>query len=238
MERCSFAPALDIKNDDTNLSLPALDWNALEIKIRLVDRPKVKRLRSTPTLIWPGEMNWLYTDGDMNLLCTCACLIWWYELVYANAWLECARNEYKMGWQWLQERTCLDQWSVVIRFVTMTLAMSCRSSLWPLIFEANVAMPWNGDFAGHVILNRNDCVPFVMEHSKKFHEWFVWRYLWPWVSFEMFVTWFAIKNHLAVRCICYLHSVLSLRLVCNSFFCACTIKPHRSMAFLDDTTNE
>ena len=74
-------------------------------------------------------MNWLYTDGDMNLLCTCACLIWWYELVYANAWLECARNEYKIGWQWLQERTCLDQWSVAIR---VTLVAEVSSSRWSL----------------------------------------------------------------------------------------------------------
>ena len=55
-------------------------------------KPKVKWLCSTPALIWPGEMNWLYTNrdmtccalvlvwyGDMNLFWTSVWLKWWYE---------------------------------------------------------------------------------------------------------------------------------------------------------------
>ena len=51
-----------------------------------------------------------------------------------------------------------------------------------------------GDFADHAILKWVDCDPTVMKHSKKFHEWFIWQNLWPWVCFEVFATCCAIMK--------------------------------------------
>ena len=51
-------------------------------------KPKVKWLCSTPALIWPGEMNWLYTNGDMTC---CALVLVWYgdmNLFWTSAWLK------------------------------------------------------------------------------------------------------------------------------------------------------